>query len=667
MQGQISTMRSFRVPRPAENQFFTFDDSKNLQFMEEDLKRSGLTPDDMECFTSPMTRKDGAMAAYAIPYYGLDGKPLVDRERYPIMFRTRMLYPEFSREQRYTQPSGEQLAKHGLPPFIPYIHPLTLSLPGEELVCAEGEKKTVSILKHLGIPAFGIGGCNLWGDPSRKGGVHPWILSLARLRAARSITIVPDGDIRRYDICNAYGTFARTLENEGIAVKILDPKGKIDDLLLEWGAAALENWRGIQTIKSTDLVQSSASLIKQYGLAFKTDSKERPIVHQHTSNIMKLMEEHEAFPKVWRNLDNNRVMMDEKTAEPDLTEMEIANYFQHNLQLDKVNSKVVYSCIQALAKRHARSPFLEYIQAQTWDGVSRLDTWLSRLWGVEDRPYIREVASKWIISACARMDKPGTKIDWMMIVIGPQSVGKTSMPGILFRDASLTLYGEQNDKDLHMLLHSALCVGFDELDSFGKRESSNLKAMVTRNEDSFRPPYGVSVEVFPRRFTLYGCGNRHDFLQHDPSGYRRYAVVEVTRLLDFAGLGAERDQLWAEAWHRYQHDGGKYWEIDGANEEAQKYVVANPWEDKIDEFLARKIVDKVGGGRKDSGLVYFKMGELLLHLEIERESRNSNAIKDLAAILHAKGVVKPTKTSRHPSTGAVGKWYTWDPSNAPPI
>jgi len=661
MQGQVIPIRSFRVPKPAETQFFQLDDSKNKDFMDKDLARSGLTPDDIEAYTSPLTRKEGALAAYAIPYYGLDGKPLVDRDRYPIMFRTRMLYPEFSREQRYTQPSGESLAKHDLPPFVPYIHPLTLSLPGDELVCAEGEKKTAAILKHLGIPAFGIGGCNLWGDPSRKGGVHPWILSLVRLRNVRSITIVPDGDIRRYDICNAYGTFARTLENEGIAVRILDPHGKIDDLIVAWGGKALENWRGIETIQSKDLVQSPASLIKQYGLAFKTDSKDRPVVHQHTSNIMKLMEEHDAFPRLWRNLDNNRIMVGEEAAEPDLTEMEIANYFQHNLGFDKVTNRTIYSCIQALGKRNARSPFLEYVQSQNWDGQQRLDSWLTRLWGVEDNDFTREVATKWLISACARMDKPGTKIDWMLIVIGPQGVGKTSMPGILFKDSSLTLYGEQNDKDLHMLLHSALCVGFDELDSFGKRESSNLKAMVTRNEDSFRPPYGASVEVFPRRFTLYGCGNRHDFLQHDPSGYRRYAVVEVTKLLDFGGLEHERDQLWAEAWHRYQHESVKYWEVVGASDEALKYVIANPLDDKVEEFLARKQSDKITPGRQIGGKIYFTMTELLLYLGMEKESRNSTAIRDLAAILHAKGIVKPTKSSRHPETGGVGKWYEWTP------
>ena len=393
---------------------------------------------------------------------------------------------------------------------------------------------------------------------------HPWILELLRSRGTTTIIIVPDGDIQRYDISTAYGTFSRALEYEGFQVQILHPPGKIDDLLVEWGGDRLGNWASIPRRAPSDLVQSPKSLINRYSLAFKTDAKGNFSVHQHSSNIMRLMGEHPAFPRVWLNTDNNVIMMGDEPIEPNRTNMEIANYFQYNLGFEKVDDKKIHGCVLSLARINKRSPFLDWIRSLSWDGIPRLNTWLSDYWGVESSKYVEEIAAKWLISSCARLDKPGTKLDWMFIVIGPQATGKTSMPGILFKDSALTLYGEHNDKDLHMLLHSKLCIGFDELDSFGKRESSNLKAMITRNEDGFRPPYGASVEIFPRRFTLYGCGNRYEFLQYDPSGYRRYAVVEVSRLLDFQRLQADRDQLWAEAWDRYLTGNVDYWQINGA-------------------------------------------------------------------------------------------------------
>jgi hypothetical protein len=648
---EVVSFRPFRIPKPAETQFFSPDDSANLRFMEEDLARSGLLPDDMMAYTTPFIKKDGATAAYSIPYFGLDGKPLTDDKGFPVMYRTRFKLPEFSREQRYTQPSKEALLKFDLPSTVPYIHPKTLELKHDYIICCEGEKKTAAVIKHLGIPAFGIGGCQMWRDPSGSGGPHPWIRKL--LSGNKKLVIIPDGDVLRYDICNAYGTFAATLRSEGYDVELLNPPGKIDDLLALW-EDKIGSFNALPRLDPTALVQSSVSLAKRYNLAFKQNDKGVITVHQHTSNVMKLMEEHPAFPKVWRNTDNNRVMLGDNYAQPDLTEMDIANYFQHNLGFDKVGSKMIYSCVQALARRNSRSPMLEYVKSLEWDKTPRLEDWMIRLWGAEDDNFTREVSAKWLTSACARMDRPGTKIDWMLIVVGPQGTGKTSMPGILFRGNNVTLYGDHNDKDLHMLLHSALCVGFDELDSFGKRESSNLKAMVTRNEDAFRPPYGASVEIFPRRFTLYGCGNRYEFLQHDPSGYRRYAILEIDKLLDFKGLEAERDQLWAEAWQRYS-SGDRFWEIEGASKHAEEYVAPNPMEDQIINIIEGWKKGKANTNVKD-GVVYFTMTGLLCALNMERESRNTHVTREISAILRALGAERNNGSC---PTGMIrGRYYS---------
>jgi predicted P-loop ATPase len=205
-----------------------------------------------------------------------------------------------------------------------------------------------------------------------------------------------------------------------------------------------------------------------------------------------------------------------------------------------------------------------------------------------------------------------------------------------------------------MLLHSALCVGFDELDSFGKRESSNLKAMVTRNEDAFRPPYGASVEIFPRRFTLYGCGNRYEFLQHDPSGYRRYAILEIDKLLDFKGLESERDQLWAEAWARYS-SGDTFWEIKGASAHAEKYVAPNPMEDQILNVIENWKRGKANTNYKD-GVLYFTMTSLLVGLNMERDARNTHVTREISAILRAMGA---TQNNGSCPTGTIrGRYYS---------
>jgi Virulence-associated protein E-like domain len=650
----VVKMRRYRTAELSTSQFLPSNTPINTAFALDDLSKSGLVPDDMEIDVGGgIYRVDNAIAAYVIPYYDLKGNPLVDGERRLTMYRTKMGYPKGVNGQRYSSPSGEVLAKYGLPTSIPYVPPSIHAMNGKEIICAEGEKKCAAIVKLLQLPAFGIGGCQMWRDPDGSGRPHPWILELLRARDSNTIIIVPDGDIARYDISTAYGTFSRALEYEGFTVQILHPPGKIDDLLVAWGDSRVGNWAEIPKRSPADLVQSPKSLISRYSLSFKTDAKGNPTVHQHTSNIMRLMGEHPAFPKVWLNQDNAQVMIGDTPAEPHRTEMDIANYFQYNLGMEKVNDRVIHNCVMSLARTNKRSPFLDWVRSLDWDGVPRLDRWLTEYWGVEDTEYTREVGSKWMVSACARLDKPGTKIDWMLIVVGPQATGKTSMPGILFKDSSLTLYGEHNDKDLHLLMHSKLCVGFDELDSFGRREASNLKAMITRNEDAFRPPYGMSVEVFPRRFTLYGCGNRYEFLQHDPSGYRRYAVIEVTRLLDFARLEADKGQIWAEAWQRYQTGGVEYWMVEGAALEAEKYAVPNVIEEMIVNYIETERMAKQATTCKD-GFIWLQMPTILHRLDMEKEIKNTNITREISGILRKLGAVNFQGSG---PMGKRGRWY----------
>lgn len=605
-------------------------------FMEQDLAKSGLKPLHMNGYVLPMLPKD-CDAAYVIPYCDLSGK-------LTYMQRSRVRRPEYSKLGKYTQPSGEELGRHGLPSHIPYIHPVSLKLDSEVMICAEGEKKTAAIIRYLGLPAFGIGGCQMWRNPDGSGGIHPWIKRLLESRGSKKVLVVPDGDLLRYDICNAYGTFAHALREAGYEVEIINPPDKIDDLLVNWEDPS-SSFAALPRIGLDGLVQSHSFLAKRYNLAFRQNDKGVVSVHQTSSNVMKLLEEHKAFPKIWRNLDNNRVYIGDEQAMPDLAEMQIANYFQHNLQFDKVTHRMIYPCIQAMAKQNQRSPMLEWIKSQKWDGVPRLNSWLTDFWGVERSPFTEEVASKWLIGACARMDRAGTKVDWMMIVVGPQGTGKTSMPAVIFNGNSLTLYGDSNDKDLHMKIHSALVIGFDELDSFGKKESSFLKAMITTSQDHFRPPYGSSVEVFDRRCTLYGCGNRHEFLQADPSGYRRYAIVEVNSLLDFAGLQEVRGQLWAEAWSRYS-SGEEFIQVKQASANAEKYVAPNEIDDRIAQFL--DALRQSTAYHKD-GLMYTQYSSIVDHLGFRANP------KEVAAALRAAGGEK--KMGRGPQGGSPRYWW----------
>lgn len=660
----ILKFRPFRLTNIVESQFLTSDSKANKEFAIADLARSGLTMEDVAAEAPSMMKlKDGALAGYTIPYFGLDGEALTDGKGNLVMYRERFKYPEFSREQRYRQPHGDVLAKHNLPPSVPYFHPLSFSNPGDEAIVCEGEKKTAAVLRSLGVPALGIGGCQSWRNPDKSGTVHPWILSYLRQRNILAVRIVPDGDIFRYDICNAYGTFARALEAEGIKVRIVNPRDKIDDLIVGWHDTAKECFGKLEEIPINDLVQSPASLIAQFGLAFKSDAKDRPIVYQHSSNITKILEGHRAaFPEIWLNTDTNTLMFGEEKYKAAATEMDITNYFQHNLGFHNVKTHHILECIVAQGKRNARSPFLDYVRAQQWDGVKRLETWLQDYWGVGDSPYIREVGTKWLVSACARLAKPGVKIDWMLITTGAQGVGKTSMPKIFFGEHSQIIFGDHSDKDFLMKLNSALCNVIDEMDSWTKKDGNFYKALVSAEVDSFRPPYGRTQETYERRFILYGCGNRREILPKDHSGQRRYSVVDVGRqMLYFKGLAEVKDQLWAEAWAVYNSGGADYWEVKGNTEHAKEYEQQSPFMEGVESFLAKLEVMEEKHKTEPPGQIYFTISDLKEHLEIKDASPNSSINRELGEILESVGVERPGRDStRHPiQTNRKAKWWVY--------
>lgn len=583
--------------------------------MKEDLAKSGLEAGDLFSYAHGMIWKPKeAECGYVIPYFDPKGQPIVDGDLYPAMYRIRYKARPNLRCQRYMQPTAEKLLSLGLPTNVPYLPPYERTQ--DVIAICEGEKKTVAVIKHLGLDAIGIGGHAMWD--------HEWLFEACK---GKRVVIIPDADVMRYDISRSYGALASALVDRGSTVEIVKVPDKIDDWIKRGGTR--EEFDAFPRMSPEDLVLSGEALIKKYNLTFNVVGKEgKKVAHQHTANVMTIMEQHPAFPRIWENLDNSRVYIGDEETSPGHTEMEIANYFQRNLGMDKVSHKTIIPCIGAFAIKNSKSPMLEWVRSQVWDRQERLATWMIRHWGVEDTEYTREVATKWLVSACARMDKAGTKIDWIFICIGPQGTGKTTMPEILFRGNNMVVYGHDEGKDAKLLLHAALCVGYDELDGMAKREQSTLKAMITCREDAFRKPYGATVEFHPRRSVLYGCGNNPAFLSEDHSGYRRYAIVTVPRLLDFEGLEKEVGALWAEAWELYQRGELRYWEVEGAGLVAEDHVQESEVGGLVDVGL--RVLAEKGIDTFISTLLYNAMGLTAGKIPMAM-------VKEIAGAMRARG------------------------------
>ena len=88
------------------------------------------------------------------------------------------------------------------------------------------------------------------------------------------------------------------------------------------------------------------------------------------------------------------------------------------------------------------------------------------------------------------------------------------------------------------------------------KEAEAVKAYITSQEDSYRPPYGKHVQTIPRRCMFIGTTNNPQFLT-DKTGNRRFYPVKVQSAAYKMYDNAEKiqnyiRQAWAEAVHLYK-------------------------------------------------------------------------------------------------------------------
>lgn len=236
--------------------------------------------------------------------------------------------------------------------------------------------------------------------------------------------------------------------------------------------------------------------------------------------------------------------------------------------------------------KHAFNDVQTYLIGLTWDGVDRLDTLFVDYLGAEDSEYTHAVTRKAFVAAVARAMRPGTKFDQMVILSGPQGIGKSTLLDKMsrgwFNDSIRTFEG----KEASELLQGVWIVEVAELDAFRRTDVSRIKQFISQRADRFRAAYGRHVKEMPRCCVFFGTTNSSEYLT-DRTGNRRFWPVNVgvapARLSVWDDLPDNLDQLWAEAVVRWRWGEPLY--ITGALEDVAKEKQEEHRETDMDEGL----------------------------------------------------------------------------------
>jgi predicted P-loop ATPase len=322
----------------------------------------------------------------------------------------------------------------------------------------------------------------------------------------------------------------------------------------------------------------------------------------------------------------------------DYDDTKAAEYLQHA----KINvaSVVAQEAAFALAQERKFHPVREWLNTLTWDGTSRAYRWLVDCLGVEDSQYTRSVAEAWLISAVARIQRPGCKVDTMIVLEGKQGVGKSKAlralaNGHLDGDRGNQWFRDQlpdlDNPELGAYMQGVWIIEVAELEAIRGKQWTRTKAFLSSQIDIYRRKYGRHMQSYPRQCVFAGTTNETHW-GGDTTGLRRFWPVEVGKI-DLDRLLEQREQLWAEAMELFR-DRQIWWLTGTAYEEAvvqqENRAPDDAFREAVEAAVAKlptaevtisQVCSELGLTHNGVGYQIMRIGKILVALGYQRRRR----------------------------------------------
>jgi hypothetical protein len=302
------------------------------------------------------------------------------------------------------------------------------------------------------------------------------------------------------------------------------------------------------------------------------------------------------------------------------------DYFELRVRLEQrgfkaLGRELVRDAVHYQARLKEIDTAMVWLDGLTWDGVSRIETFWPRYFGVQDSPYARACGLYTWTALAGRVIEPGLQADMVPILAGAQGVGKSRgvaalAPGV---DLATAMSFHEPETERARKMRGVLVVELAELQGLRTRDLEEIKAWITRSREHWVPKYQEMTTTYDRRCLFFGTTNDDAFLD-DPTGERRWLPMRV-EAVDLVSLAKDREQLWAEGAARFAMGGLAWGEALrlGAGEH-EHYRAEDAWEHAVEGWLSE---EDVGGEvvRALSDLTTFEVLEGALRMEAKAVKR----------------------------------------------
>lgn len=324
----------------------------------------------------------------------------------------------------------------------------------------------------------------------------------------------------------------------------------------------------------------------------------------------------------------------------------LAAYLEHHNLSIGVNG--VRDALIVASENNRINSGRDYLETLVWDGVPRLDRWLSYYMGSEaqDAEYLSKVGSSWLIAGAKRIYEPGAPFHHMLVLEGGQGAYKSTALKVLATFGGQEYFSDTftfdmiEDKNSCAYLLGRVIVEIPELSGLSKKDANKVKQWITQTHDEVQRKYENAVTRYPRMYILAGTTNDNVWAI-DATGNRRFWPVKVGEVIDIEALRKDSEQLWAEAVVRYK-SGERYW-IEKSEplyevmvrEQANVYVT-DVWNEIIERHVSgmkvvsvdNLLIDVLGVPRERwDNAKKGRIGAVLRHLGYENKSSWDAGIK----------------------------------------